>query len=458
MRALATTALALAACSIPTKVLVQDAGTDPGIDAVIGTGPDTTITSGPPTTNNQVGLTTFTFTASEPDVSYECSLDDATFAACPNPYRTWIDDGSHVLSVRAKNAAGDVDATPATYAWTSKLANLVFIAPNVKVGANFGGLAGVDAFCAQAALQAGLHGTYIAWASTSTVDAIDRLGAARGWVRVDGKPFADTKTDVGAGTMFYPIELDASGNRLPTTTIVTNTTAAGRNDFSMGCADWTDEANTEANVGAGTSSGGSGRWTAENSTKCAGAPLSLYCFGIDRRTTVAPPPPPQSSRLAFVSNGTFTPGAGRGAADGLCTQEAIQAGLPGAFKALLGTSTAGALDRFSSTGGPWVRPDGVAIAPTAGALFDPTLEAFDAPINQTAAGAYLADGSSGTIIAWATPPLTKPALDSCTDWTSPSGVDSWGSTLYPASADLGVTFGVPTSSCNSSEHVLCFQQ
>ncbi|WP_082282730.1 Ig-like domain-containing protein [Myxococcus hansupus] len=82
------------------------------------TAPNTSIVSGPPALTNSDGAT-FTFSASESGVTYECSLDGATYAACTNPVTfTGLADGSHTLTVRAVDAAGNVDPTPATHTWT----------------------------------------------------------------------------------------------------------------------------------------------------------------------------------------------------------------------------------------------------------------------------------------------------------------------------------------------------
>jgi hypothetical protein len=90
--------------------------------------------------------------------------------------------------------------------------NIVFVT-SVAYDGNLGGLAGADQKCQALAEAAGLPAnTYRAWLSTASVNAIARLGAARGWVRVDGKPFADTKADILAGRLFHPIRVDESGN------------------------------------------------------------------------------------------------------------------------------------------------------------------------------------------------------------------------------------------------------
>ncbi|MCP3102812.1 Ig-like domain-containing protein [Myxococcus sp. K15C18031901] len=80
--------------------------------------PDTSIVSGPSGATNSTSAT-FDFDATESPVTYECSLDGAAFAACTNPVTfTSLAQGSHTLQVRARDAAGNVDATPATRTWT----------------------------------------------------------------------------------------------------------------------------------------------------------------------------------------------------------------------------------------------------------------------------------------------------------------------------------------------------
>jgi hypothetical protein len=82
------------------------------------TAPDTTIGSGPPTPTNQTSAT-FTFSASEPGSSFECSLDGALFTVCTSPQSyTGLSAGSHTFRVRATDPGGNSDASPAAYSWT----------------------------------------------------------------------------------------------------------------------------------------------------------------------------------------------------------------------------------------------------------------------------------------------------------------------------------------------------
>lgn len=80
--------------------------------------PQTTIDGGPSGTAT-TGDATFTFSADVPGSTFECSLDGAAFAPCTSPKAyTGLADGAHVFEVRAKDANGTVDPTPARREWT----------------------------------------------------------------------------------------------------------------------------------------------------------------------------------------------------------------------------------------------------------------------------------------------------------------------------------------------------
>ncbi|MFL6036057.1 MAG: FG-GAP-like repeat-containing protein [Gaiellaceae bacterium] len=89
-----------------------------GIDFLVdNTPPDTTIDSGPAGTVASASAS-FGFGASEPS-TFQCRLDGAAFAACASPKAyAGLVDGSHTFEVRAADAAGNADATPAIRTWT----------------------------------------------------------------------------------------------------------------------------------------------------------------------------------------------------------------------------------------------------------------------------------------------------------------------------------------------------
>lgn len=90
------------------------------------TPPDTTITSR--TTNGTLELGSITavptaffeFTASEVDVTFACEIDNNGYAACDSGSINYsnLAAGAHTFRVRATDAAGNPDLTPAEFSWT----------------------------------------------------------------------------------------------------------------------------------------------------------------------------------------------------------------------------------------------------------------------------------------------------------------------------------------------------
>jgi hypothetical protein len=82
------------------------------------TPPDTAISGGPANGGTTGPTVAFTFT-SEPGTTFQCRVDSGSFSGCTSPFTiTNLTDGSHTFSVRAVDAAGNVDASPATRTWT----------------------------------------------------------------------------------------------------------------------------------------------------------------------------------------------------------------------------------------------------------------------------------------------------------------------------------------------------
>jgi hypothetical protein len=63
-------------------------------------------------------MATFSFTASETGSSFECSLDATGFVPCASPVSYVVGVGTHQFQVRAWDAAGNLDLTPASHSWT----------------------------------------------------------------------------------------------------------------------------------------------------------------------------------------------------------------------------------------------------------------------------------------------------------------------------------------------------
>ena len=98
---------------------------------VDNTAPNTTIDSSPadPSSNT---TPTFSFSSSEGGSTFECRVDGGSWSSCSSPDTlAALGAGSHTFEVRATDAAGNTDATPASYTWTIDLA-----APNTTIGSS----------------------------------------------------------------------------------------------------------------------------------------------------------------------------------------------------------------------------------------------------------------------------------------------------------------------------------
>jgi hypothetical protein len=88
---------------------------------------DTALVSTPPAVSVSEDAT-FEFTSPEAGVTFECSLDGAAFTPCTSPSTfTDLPDGEHTFRVRARDPAGNVDPTPASYTWTVGSGGVAFL-------------------------------------------------------------------------------------------------------------------------------------------------------------------------------------------------------------------------------------------------------------------------------------------------------------------------------------------
>jgi hypothetical protein len=98
------------------------------------TAPDTTITSHP----SAISTTTrgsFTFESNEAGVTFECRLEKTgDWKTCPSSYTVDVTDGSHTIEVRARDGAGNVDATPDIFTWVVQTGGPVIIDAGADAG------------------------------------------------------------------------------------------------------------------------------------------------------------------------------------------------------------------------------------------------------------------------------------------------------------------------------------
>ena len=341
---------------------------------------------------------------------------------CPPPLACAKDGVCRKTDVTGDGGGPDADAATPNVAFVTSMP----FAPPV-----FGPPPGADTRCTQIANAAGHAGNFIAWLG----NAGTRLGNASGWVRTDGLPVANTRDDLLAGKLFYPIRKD-EGRTDRAVQVMTGVNPDGVGN-GEDCNGLTSTSNIDLMAG-GTSDGGTNRWTNDNEWGCD-QQAAVYCLQIDHDARV--PPPSATGRRAFITNGMFTPGGGVGAADTLCQGEANAAMLGGTYRAFLATTTLSAVARVTLSGAPFVRPDGVATTAD--------FVTWDAPIDVTAGTLYIDDyvfsGASS-------PAATAITSESCTDWTSTSGSAKSGVAGRAGPAAFG---SVPTG-CGP-HRVLCMQ-
>lgn len=299
-------------------------------------------------------------------------------------------------------------------------ANVVFVSSQTYV-TTLGSAAAYDAQCNVLATAAGLNNVgndaFIAWMSDSFSNAVGRLGAARGFVRVDGVPVADTVADLIAGKLFHPILIDENGDTPSTVPAAMTGTFPSGAASGTNCGDWTNET---ALTTVGLLQAGPQAWTSFSLGNCGNA-FRVYCF--QRTQNAAVTPSPASGKRIFLTTTPFSPGTGD--PDALCEAEKPMG--TGTSVALLATTSAAAsavLDPMTT----YVRPDGIAVG-TGQAIIDVTQGSFTPLVSgiwQFGDGTYF----DGTVWTGSTAVDAVPTSDTCTDWTVTTGDGATGRSSF----------------------------
>ena len=142
------------------------------------TAPDTQIDSGPS------GFTspdpTFAFSSNEAGATFECRLDTGGWAACQSPLSlTGLPAGQHSLEVRAIDASGLTDQTPASRPFVVDLSppELTITGPRIKKATATFQFVAQDLESGIAKLECRLDGR--AWAPCETTHTVRRLKSGR---------------------------------------------------------------------------------------------------------------------------------------------------------------------------------------------------------------------------------------------------------------------------------------
>ena len=301
--------------------------------------------------------------------------------------------------------------------------NLIFVTKD-RFSATLGSATAYDAKCNAVASSAGLNnaaGTgFVAFTSDSQSLARTRLGNARGWIRVDGQPFADTQASLfGSHQTFNSIAYNETGEAESNEVILTGTLSNG--ELGSNCSDWTDPAGTFT---YGIPTGGPHTWGGgdykSNGFTCAATnSIKLMCMGITKTAAVSAVS--TSGRKVWISNTPFVAGAGQ-TPDQKCQAER-PSGVTSAA-ALIGYSNKAATDRLTADA-KYVRPDGTLVGTGAQLTTQLTLQSG---IWQSA------DGSYKNVSIW-TGSKRANALgaNTCGDWANPNVQGTIGISAYTTS-------------------------
>lgn len=147
------------------------------------------------------------------------------------------------------------------------------------------GIEGADSLCNSLAQAAGLGGTWVAWVSTSTVDAISRLAADGRWTLIDGATEVfPSRGDVQFGPL-HAIDTAEDGevvSDLGDVVVWTNTDRFGKNvtaGQANACDDWSGQVGTaDVGVVVDPQAAMGLSWTDTGQPRACGSEFRLYCF------------------------------------------------------------------------------------------------------------------------------------------------------------------------------------
>jgi hypothetical protein len=194
--------------------------------------------------------------------------------------------------------------------------NLIFVSSKAYPP-TLGGVVAYDAECNALASAAGINdaagSAYIALMSDFGDDArpigdiLERIDAARGWVRKDGLPVADDAAGLVGPAKYYPPNLTEQGVA-PGYRGLGSLAWTGLGidrDGSDHCVRW-----TEARLGslATTGSSGSLRWAAEAVSPCDTQILPVYCLGTTKQQPLVATPVFDGKRVWLTST-RYAPGS-----------------------------------------------------------------------------------------------------------------------------------------------------
>jgi len=335
------------------------------------------------------------------------------------------------------------DLTFVNATFNAQTHNLVFVT-STSHATDLGGATAYDQVCNDIATDTGINNlagdAFVAWTSDSSSLATTRLGAARGFIRLDGRPFADTIAGLtGANVVLNPPMINETGVASSNFSM-TGTFPSGAAGIT--CTDWTGV----GTLTVGAPAAGPGEWSTRFTAGCAD-PRSLYCLMNTKTAALAAAP--ASGKRIFLTNAPYLPGND---ADAQC--EADKPAGTGTVVALL-ADTGQAASALLGAGTTYVRPDGQIVG-TGQQLIDASAstDLLESGIWQHGDGTY----ASVTTGVWTgSLELTDvPVADTCDDWTLTTGMGLRASRTVRID---GTFWGGTAVACTDTTlHAYCVEQ
>lgn len=303
--------------------------------------------------------------------------------SCPGTCTALFNPGSLTLQARSTNGSGvyfaswsgtsagtcagspfrdcalTVDGTEAvTGTFNALNSNLVFVS-SATYATNLGGVAPYDSACNALATAAGINNAagnnFVAWISSANSTALSRLGGAgvnaSGWIRMDGRVFASTRTSLLGQAILNPARFNEHGADAFNVPVMTGTNSDGTVSSTQTCSDWTS---TSGSVQWGYSTGGPDAWTAGTGAGCSSTHGQQRILCMMRQYTAGVTPGTFTGKRVWLSNNPFTVAAGANP-DTVCNTDRPAGVSQGRALIARTTSTAGSL---LTAGQMYVRPDG----------------------------------------------------------------------------------------------------
>jgi hypothetical protein len=277
-----------------------------------------------------------------------------------------------------------------------------------------------------------------------------RLGNAQGWVRMDGKPWANTPASVFTSNQVWnPILFDENGQITISATsmwVMTGTKADGT-PSANNCADWTNAASSLLVTGGYLASGPAG-YGAFNTGCGLSTGLRVICMGTTKTAPVAPTI--TAGRKIWTSAAIFAPNLVT-TPDSVCQAERPSGvTTAAALIAYTGRPGSSVLDPVTS----YVRPDGTLVGTGAQMISASVSGLLESGPWQRADGTY----DPNLFFTW-TGSVDLSTIgtvgSTCNNWTDPSTVT--GTIGAPSEVDSLWWDGGANNGCGGMQHLICVQ-